>query len=281
MKIVTSPNEMQKVCINATRNKKIIGLVPTMGYLHSGHLSLVRVAKKKSDVVIVSIFVNPTQFGPKEDFKKYPRDFNQDKMLLEKEGCDYIFAPKKKYIYPKDYSTYVEMDKLTSKLEGASRPGHFKGVCTIVAKLFNIVQPDIAVFGQKDAQQAVVIKKMVQDLNFKTKIIVAPTVREKDDLALSSRNKYLSSEERQSATVLYKSLILAKNLIKKGERDSKKIIARMRNLIQKEKDAKIDYIAITDTVNLNNMEKIKGEILISLAVKIGKTRLIDNIKLKV
>jgi pantoate--beta-alanine ligase len=173
------------------------------------------------------------------------------------------------------------MDKLASKLEGASRQGHFKGVCTIVAKLFNIVQPDIAVFGQKDAQQAVIINKMVQDLNFKTKIIVAPTIREKDGLALSSRNKYLSSKERQSAIVLYKSLTLAKNLIEKGARDSKKIIARMRNTIQKEKDAKIDYIAITNAVNLNNMEKIKGEILISLAVKIGKTRLIDNIKLKV
>jgi pantoate--beta-alanine ligase len=281
MKIITLPNRMQEVCTKMQKNGKVIGFVPTMGYLHQGHLSLVRITKKKSDVVVVSIFVNPTQFGAKEDFKRYPRDFNRDKTLLKRERCDYIFAPNIDDIYPQGHSTYVEVEGLTSKLEGASRLGHFKGVCTIVAKLFNIVQPDIAVFGQKDAQQAVVIKRMVEDLNFKTKIIIAPTVREKDGLAQSSRNRYLSLEERKSATVLYKSLILAKSLIKKGEKDAKKIIAKMRNLIGKERKAKTDYIVITDAQNLNDLDKIKGEVLISLAVKIGKTRLIDNIKMKV
>jgi len=259
---------------------KVIGFVPTMGYLHSGHLSLVHIARSKSDVVVASIFVNPAQFGPKEDFKRYPRDFDYDRVLLEKEGCDYVFTPRVTDIYPDGYSTYVEVDGLTRKLEGGCRPGHFKGVCTIVAKLFNIVQPDITVFGQKDAQQAAVIKKMVEDLNFKTGIFIASTIRETDGLALSSRNKYLSSKERESASVLYRSLTLAKNLIESGEKDARKIVAKMKNLIQKEKDAKIDYIAITDILNLDHVDKVKGEILISLAVKIGKTRLIDNIKMK-
>ncbi|MCJ7508015.1 MAG: pantoate--beta-alanine ligase [candidate division Zixibacteria bacterium] len=272
---------MQQIALSLKRKGKKISFVPTMGYLHQGHLSLVRIAKKKSDVVVVSIFVNPTQFGPKEDFKRYPRNFARDKIFLQKEGCDYIFAPRMESIYPQGYSTFVEVDGLSSKLEGASRPGHFKGVTTIVAKLFNIVQPDIAVFGQKDAQQAVVIKKMVEDLNFKTKIIIAPTVREKDGLAQSSRNKYLSLKQRKSATVLYKSLALAKGLIKNGEKDARIIVNKMRRLINKEKDTKIDYIAITDTENLNSIEKIKGEVLISLAVKFGKTRLIDNIKMKI
>jgi pantoate--beta-alanine ligase len=281
MQVVFSPKKMQEIWNKMQKDGKIIGFVPTMGYLHEGHLSLVRIAKKRSDIVVVSIFVNPTQFGPKEDYKRYPRDFARDKILLQKEGCDYIFAPRMESMYPREYSTFVEVDGLSSRIEGASRSGHFKGVTTIVAKLFNIVQPDIAIFGQKDAQQVLVIKKMVKDLNFKTKIIVAPTVREKDGLAQSSRNKYLSPKGRKSATVLYKSLTLAKDLIKKGERNAKIIVNKMRGLINKEKDAKIDYIAITDTKNLNPIEKIKGEVLISLAVKFGKTRLIDDIKMKV
>lgn len=281
MKIITSPEKMQEICNKMQKDGKIIGFVPTMGYLHNGHLSLVRIAKKKSDVVVVSIFVNPAQFGPKEDFKRYPRNFARDKILLQKEGCDYIFAPKMESMYPREYSTFVEVDGLSSKLEGTSRSGHFKGVTTIVAKLFNIVQPDIAVFGQKDAQQAVIIERMVKDLNFKTKVIIAPTVREKDGLAQSSRNKYLSPKQRKSATVLYKSLVLAKGLIKNGEKDARIIVNKMKGLINKEKDAQIDYIAITDTKNLNPIEKIKGEVIISLAVKFGKTRLIDNIKMKI
>ncbi|HEX9917289.1 MAG TPA: pantoate--beta-alanine ligase [candidate division Zixibacteria bacterium] len=281
MKIITSPNRMQEICNKMQRDGKVVGFVPTMGYLHKGHLSLVRVAKKKSDVLVVSIFVNPAQFGPKEDFKRYPRDFARDGDLLKEEGCDYVFAPKTKNMYPESYSTFIEVNGLSSKLEGASRPGHFKGVTTIVAKLFHIVQPDIAVFGQKDAQQVVIINKMVKDLNFKTKIVIAPTVREKDGLAQSSRNKYLSPKQRKDATVLYESLALAKGLIRNGEKDAKTIVNKMRELINKEKGAKIDYIAIANTENLNPIEKIKGEVLISLAVQFGKTRLIDNIKMKI
>jgi pantoate--beta-alanine ligase len=272
---------MQKICRGLKREGKIIGFVPTMGYLHKGHLSLIKVAKRKSDVVVVSIFVNPTQFGPKEDFAKYPRDFKRDRFLLEKEGCDFVFAPRIKDMYPEGYLTYVKAEKITGKLEGAIRPGHFQGVTTVVAKLFNIVQPDIAVFGQKDAQQAVVLKKMVDDLNYGVKMIIAGTVRERDGLALSSRNVYLSKEERKQAKVLYQALRLAKKMIKNGERSPSKIVSKMNKLIDKQPLAEIDYIAITDAHSLELLNKLKGEILISLAVRFGKTRLIDNIKMKV
>jgi len=281
MQVVKSPKKMQKICGELKRKGKIIGFVPTMGYLHEGHLSLIGIAKKRSDVLVVSLFVNPTQFGPKEDFAKYPRDFKRDRSLLEREGCDFAFAPRVKDMYPERYLTYVNVDKITHKLEGVIRPGHFKGVTTIVAKLFNIVQPDVAVFGQKDAQQAVVLKKMVDDLNYGIKMIVAPTVRERDGLALSSRNMYLSRDERKQATVLYQSLREAKRLIGKGERSAAKIIGRMRNLIKKQPLAELDYVAITDANSLELLRKLKGEILISLAVRFGKTRLIDNIKMKV
>ncbi len=272
---------MQKICGGLKREGKIIGFVPTMGYLHKGHLSLIKIAKRKSDVVVVSIFVNPTQFGPKEDFAQYPRDFKRDRLLLEKEGCDFIFAPRIKDMYPEGYLTYVNVDKITHKLEGAIRPGHFQGVTTIVAKLFNIVQPDIAVFGQKDAQQAVVLKKMVDDLNYGVKMIIAQTVRERDGLALSSRNVYLSKEERKQAKVLYQTLRLAKEMISKGERSVSKIVSKMNKLIDKQPLAEIDYIAITDADSLELLNRLKAEILISLAVRFGKTRLIDNIKIKV
>lgn len=258
-----------------------IGFVPTMGYLHKGHLSLIRIAKKKSDVVIVSIFVNPTQFGPREDFHSYPRDFGKDKLLLEQIGCDYLFTPSIKSMYPQGYLTYVDVEKITHRLEGAVRPGHFKGVTTIVAKLFNIVQPDIAVFGQKDAQQAVVLKKMADDLNYGIKMIIAPTVRERDGLACSSRNTYLSNDERKQAKVLYQALRMAKEMIKNGERSASKIASKMNKLIDKQPLAEIDYIAITDANTLELLNKLKGEVLISLAVRFGKTRLIDNIKIKV
>jgi len=281
MQIIRSPKVMQKICRGLKREGKIIGFVPTMGYLHKGHLSLIKVAKRKSDVVVVSIFVNPTQFGPKEDFAKYPRDFKRDRFLLEKEGCDFVFAPRIKDMYPEGYLTYVKAEKITGKLEGAIRPGHFQGVTTVVAKLFNIVQPDIAVFGQKDAQQAVVLKKMVDDLNYGVKMIIAGTVRERDGLALSSRNVYLSKEERKQAKVLYQALRLAKKMIKNGERSPSKIVSKMNKLIDKQPLAEIDYIAITDAHSLELLNKLKGEILISLAVRFGKTRLIDNIKMKV
>jgi pantoate--beta-alanine ligase len=272
---------MQKICGGLKRQGKIISFVPTMGYLHKGHLSLVQIAKKRSDVLVVSIFVNPTQFGPKEDFAKYPRDFKRDKLLLEKEGCDFLFVPRIKDMYPEGYLTYVNVEKITHKLEGAIRPRHFQGVTTVVAKLFNIVQPDIAVFGQKDAQQAVVLKKMVDDLNYGVKMIIAPTVREKNGLALSSRNVYLSKEERKHAKVLYQALRLAKEMIKKGERKASKVVSKMRALINKQPLADVDYIAITDANSLELLNRLKGEILISLAVRFGKTRLIDNIKIKV
>lgn len=281
MEIIRSPKIMQKICTGVKKQGKIIGFVPTMGYFHEGHLSLVRVAKKKSDVLVVSIFVNPTQFGPKDDFKRYPKDLKRDKRLLKEIGCDFLFVPDIKNMYPEGYDTYVEVENLTRLLEGASRPEHFKGVTTIVAKLFNIVQPDIAVFGQKDFQQAVVIKRMVKDLNFFVKIIVAPTIREKSGLALSSRNMYLSFEEKKQALVLYQSLNLAKKMIESGERDSRRIKNRMRRLIQEKPRAKIDYIAINDLETLKPLKEVKGDVLISLAVRVGKTRLIDNIKIKV
>ena len=272
---------MQKISMDLKKKGKTIGFVPTMGYFHEGHLSLMRIAKRKADVLVVSLFVNPTQFGPKEDFKKYPRDLRRDKKLLKELECDYLFYPRMNDMYPQRYETYVELEKSTKILEGGFRPEHFKGVTTIVAKLFNIVLPDVAVFGQKDFQQAVVIKKMVKDLNFPVKIIVAPTIREKSGLALSSRNSYLSEEEKKQALSLFESLNLAKNLIKAGERNSNIVKDKMRKLIRREPEARIDYISINDSETLEPLEKIKGNILISLAVKIGKTRLIDNINMKV
>jgi len=271
---------MQEFALSLKRKSKKISYVPTMGALHQGHLSLVKRAARLGDLVVASIFVNPAQFGPKEDFKKYPRDLKKDKELLQKAGCDLIFAPSIKDIYPEGYLTYMEVEELSQKLEGASRPGHFKGVCTIVAKLFNLVQPDFAIFGQKDAQQAIIIKKMTEDLNFPVRIIVSPTVREKDGLACSSRNSYLYPEERTQAKVLYQALKLGEKLIKAGEKSPKKIVNKMRELINKEKLARIDYIALIDTEKLESVKIIKGEILLSLAVKFGKTRLIDNLKLK-
>jgi pantoate--beta-alanine ligase len=283
MQIVRSPKKMQKICGELKREGKIIGFVPTMGYLHEGHLSLIRIAQKRSDVLVVSVFVNPIQFGPREDFKRYPRDFKRDRLLLE--SClrrdDFVFAPQVKDMYPEGYLTYVNVDKITHKLEGATRPGHFQGVSTVVAKLFNIVCPDVVVFGQKDAQQAVVLKKMVDDLNYGIKIIIAPTIREKDGLATSSRNVYLLKEERKQAKVLYQALREAKKSISKGERSANKIIARMRNLIKKQPLAELDYIAITDAHTLKLLKRLEGEVLISLTVRFKKARLIDNIKIKV
>jgi pantoate--beta-alanine ligase len=283
MRIVRSPKAMQEICKGLKREGKIIGFVPTMGYLHKGHLNLIKIAKRKSDVVVASIFVNPTQFGPKEDFERYPRDFKRDVSLLESRlgRDDFVFAPRRGDMYPNGYLTYVNVDEITQHLEGVIRPGHFRGVSTVVAKLFNIVRPDIAVFGQKDAQQAVVLKKMVDDLNYGVKMIIAGTIRERDGLALSSRNIYLSKEERKQAKILYQALRLAKKMIKKGERSPSRIVSKMIALINKQPWADIDYVAITDAHSLELLNKLKGEVLISLAVRFGKTRLIDNIKMKV
>lgn len=256
---------------------KTIGFVPTMGYLHEGHLSLARTAKKLNDIVVMSIFVNPIQFGPNEDLDSYPRDLQRDEDLAATAGVDVIFYPSAKEMYPDGFAAYVNVEGLTDRLCGAKRPGHFKGVTTVVAKLFGIVKPDMAYFGQKDAQQAVVIKKMVEDLNMDVGIKVLPIAREKDGLAMSSRNKYLSDAERQDAAVLYRSLQAAELLIKGGEKNSKKIIQAIEAAIKAKPAVKIDYIAIVDPNDLRDVDTISGKALVALAVFVGKTRLIDNI----
>lgn len=268
--------EVKEVVKELKSQGKRIGFVPTMGCLHEGHLSLVRESLRKTDFTIVSIFVNPTQFGPKEDFKEYPRDLKKDAEILEREGVDFLFAPDADEIYPKGYKTYVEVHDLQDKLCGRSRPEHFRGVCTVVLKLFNIVHPDISFFGQKDAQQAIVLKRMVKDLDLDVKIEVLPVVREEDGLALSSRNTYLNPEEREAALSLSKSLREAGLMIEKGERDSEKIIQRMREIIGEEPLTKIDYIEIVDMDELSPITRIEKEALIALAAFIGKVRLIDN-----
>lgn len=257
-----------------------VGFVPTMGYLHEGHLSLVRQAREETDTVIVSIFVNPTQFGPKEDFKSYPRDTKRDLAML-KPLTDVVFMPTEAEMYPEGYDTWVVPGDVTERLEGAARPGHFRGVATVVAKLFNIVQPDRAYFGQKDAQQVAVIKKMVTDLNINLEIVACPTVREPDGLAMSSRNIYLNREQRRAATVLYRALTLAQELWEQGEKEAGVIRHKMTELIEKEPLADISYISVADTETLKEMlHRIKPPALVSLAVKFGKTRLIDNIILE-
>ncbi|MDP1852714.1 MAG: pantoate--beta-alanine ligase [Candidatus Omnitrophota bacterium] len=256
---------------------KTIGFVPTMGYLHQGHLSLVRAAKKDCDKVVVSIFVNPAQFGSKEDFRRYPRDLKRDEKLLKQIGVDAIFYPGVKAVYPKGYLTYVSVEKITERLCGKYRPGHFRGVATIVTKLFNIVQPDTAYFGQKDFQQARVIEKIISDLNIPLKVKVVPIVREPDGLAMSSRNVYLSPQERKDAVVLYRSLRNAEASVKRGERVVKVIIRNITKEIKKIAYARIDYVEMADTETLEKVDKINGEVVIALAVWFGKTRLIDNI----
>lgn len=262
------------------QSRGTVGFVPTMGYLHEGHLALVRQARAENSVVVVSIFVNPTQFGPSEDFDRYPRDIPRDLALLEKEGTDVVFMPSAEEMYPKGFSSWVVVEKVTERLEGRSRPGHFRGVATVVNKLFNIVEPTRAYFGQKDAQQVVVIKKMVADLNMNLEIVVVPTVRESDGLAMSSRNVYLNPRERQAATVLFRALSLAKSLRGKGEKNAEIIREAMGSLIKKEPLAEIDYISIADPQTLEELSIIGGPALASLAVRIGKTRLIDNILLE-
>ncbi|MGA2368548.1 MAG: pantoate--beta-alanine ligase [Dehalococcoidia bacterium] len=254
-----------------------VGFVPTMGYLHEGHLELVRQAKNENHVAVVSLFVNPAQFAPHEDFKSYPRDLDRDLALLESIGTDIVFIPGDKDMYPAGYDTWVEVKGITQTLEGRSRPTHFQGVTTVCNKLFNIVQPNRAYFGQKDAQQTLVIEKMVADLNMNLEIVVAPTVREKDGLAMSSRNTYLTAEERAAAPVLYKALQLASDMYGKGERDAILIKNAMTRLISAVPAGKIDYISIADIETLREVNAIRGRVLVSLAVKLGKPRLIDNI----
>lgn len=254
-----------------------LGFVPTMGYLHEGHLMLVRRAKAENEAVAVSIFVNPTQFGPKEDFARYPRDPERDLSLLEKESTDLVFMPDAGKMYPHAFATWVDVERVTERLEGSTRPGHFRGVSTVVAKLFNIVEPNRAYFGEKDAQQVVVIKRMVADLNMNLDVVVVPTHREHDGLAMSSRNVYLNTEERLAALVLWKSLILARQLWSDQERRPESIKQQMAALIQKEPLARIDYISIADPETLEELAETRHTALVSLAVYVGKTRLIDNI----
>ncbi len=281
MRKITSVKEMKATARELKSHGKTIGFVPTMGYLHEGHLSLVRKSIQKAEVTVVSVFVNPAQFGPKEDFKEYPRDLNRDLQILEKEGVDYLFYPDAEEMYPPGYRTYIRVHDLEDKLCGRSRPGFFRGVCTIVLKLFNIVDPDVAFFGQKDAQQAIILQKMVEDLHLDVKIEVLPIVRDEDGLALSSRNEYLNTEEREAALVLSRSLQEAKKIIKAGERRAAVIIKKIEDMISQEPLAKIDYLEIVDLDELKPIEMIKDGSLLALAVWVGKTRLIDNLMIEI
>jgi len=277
MKVFRSSEKLSAAINRIRGNEKSVGFVPTMGALHAGHLSLIKQAAKDNNTVVASIFVNPAQFGPKEDLKKYPRPIKKDLELCRKAGVDFIFLPGNKIMYPQGYSTFVNVEGLSQVLCGAARPGHFRGVTTVVAKLLNIVRPDVLYLGQKDAQQALIIARMIKDLNFPVKVKVMPTIRENDGLALSSRNAYLSKKERNDAVVLSKALLLAQTLIDNGQRQADRIISRIKQLISKKRSARIDYVSIVDLENLMPLKKIKPGCLIALAVKIGRTRLIDNI----
>jgi pantoate--beta-alanine ligase len=276
MRVIESIKEMQSHCESLRLSGKRISFVPTMGYFHEGHLSLMREARMTADHVVVSIYVNPTQFGPKEDFSKYPRDFDRDAAMAKSVGVDVIFFPSNQDMYPGGYQTYVDVEQVTKNLCGMSRPGHFRGVTTICCKLFNIVKPHSAIFGKKDFQQLAAIKRMVADLNLDLEIVGLPTYRELDGLAMSSRNVYLSKEERSSALALVGALKLAQNLYAEGERNAVKIIKQAEKLIENEPFTNIDYIKICDTATLEDVNEIKNEVVMALAVKVGKTRLIDN-----
>ena len=276
MEIVKEIKKMTALSQKWHQAGKIIAFVPTMGYFHQGHLNLIGEGKKQGDVLVVSLFVNPIQFGPKEDLGAYPRDLQRDASLAEKEGTDVLFVPKEKEMYPEGYQTYVEVTQLTKYLCGVSRPGHFKGVTTVVAKLFNIIRPHIAIFGLKDYQQYIVIKRMVRDLNYPIKIIGYPIVRESDGLAMSSRNVYLTSEQRPSALSLYKSLNIAQEMVNKGEKKAKTIIKAVLSFIQKHPYTQIDYVKLCNPETLEDLEEVRGKALLALAVKVGKARLIDN-----
>lgn len=276
MEIIHTVSQMQQTTLEIKLSGRKIGFVPTMGYLHEGHLSLVNTLRNVCDILVVSIFVNPAQFGPGEDFDKYPRDFERDEELLQECGCDILFYPGREEMYPEDYSTFVEVENLTSGLCGGSRPDHFRGVATIVAKLFSITQCHIAAFGQKDGQQVAVIKRMVNDLNIPVEIVVVPIMRESDGLAMSSRNKYLKGEDRISALCLKKSLDMAGNMVNEGKIETRTIIRNMRKFIQLVDGAEIDYIEAVDPENMKPRGKVAGPTMFALAVKIGGVRLIDN-----
>jgi pantoate--beta-alanine ligase len=280
MKICKTIDEMRAASRAARREGKPLGFVPTMGALHEGHLSLVRAAKAKCNVVAVSIFVNPLQFGPTEDLAKYPRTFERDHELLEKEAIDILFAPTPEEMYPAGAVTYVTVERLSEKLCGRSRPGHFRGVTTVVAKLFHIVEPDAAFFGQKDAAQATIIRRMMQDLNLPVEIVVCPIVREPDGLAMSSRNAYLSPQGRKSALVLQRSLTEVKRRFDQGERNLANLIEAGKQVLAQEPAVRLDYLEIVDPDTLDPMQQLTSSALIAVAAFVGNTRLIDNILLK-
>ena len=276
MKVVGTIKEVRELVKEWKKNGETVGFVPTMGYLHEGHGSLITKARENNDKVVVSIFVNPMQFGPTEDLDSYPRDLEKDSKFCESLGADLIFHPEPEEMYHDDFSSYVDMSVLTEELCGLSRPVHFRGVCTVVTKLFNIVQPDNAYFGQKDAQQLAIIKHMVQDLNMDINVVGCPIVREEDGLAKSSRNTYLSPEERKAALILSKTVKLAKELIDAGEKDADVVVAKMKENIETEPMAKIDYVKAVNGLTMQQQKEIKAPMLIAMAVYIGKTRLMDN-----
>lgn len=276
MKIIREVAEMQQTADQLRMQAKRIALVPTMGYLHEGHLSLMQEGEKKADVIVSSIFVNPTQFGPNEDLDAYPRDFEKDESLMQGVGVDIVFYPSVEEIYPEGYQTYVTLEQMTKNLCGASRPIHFRGVATVVTKLFNIVKPHVALFGDKDFQQRVVIQRMARDLNFDMEIVGCPIVREPDGLAMSSRNAYLTPEERSEALAIKASLDAASDLFRKGERRSKPLAARVEEILSAQPGLQIDYIKICDTNTLTDVENMEKEAVLAVAAQVGKTRLIDN-----
>ena len=281
MKIIHSPRQMQQAALRLKRRGRRIAFVPTMGALHRGHLELVKRAKKLGDVVVVSIFVNPTQFAPNEDYSKYPRTWKEDCRACRAEGVDFIFNPGRDEMYPSGFDTYVVPDKIATVLEGAMRPGHFQGVATVVLKLFNIVLPDTAIFGKKDLQQSVVIRQMVRDLNIPVKIVIVPTIRDRDQLALSSRNVYLNQLSRSQALAIPQALFEARRMILAGERSAAKVRNHITSRIVKDGKATVDYVSVANEDTLQEVTKISGRIAISLACRIGGVRLIDNITLKV
>ncbi len=281
MEVVRTISDVRQRVSAARREGKRVGFVPTMGYLHEGHLSLVDLCRERAEYCVVSIFVNPTQFGPGEDYERYPRDPERDRRLLEERGVDLVFAPEVGEMYPEEPLVRFRIEKLADHLCGPRRTGHFPGVLLVVAKLFHIVQPDVAVFGQKDFQQLLIIRRMVRDLNFPVEIVAGPTVREPDGLAMSSRNAYLSPEERARATVLYRSLQRAKALIEGGERSARSVIGAMRAMIEGTPGVHIDYIEIVDLEELRPVERLEGRVAIALAVYVGPARLIDNLVLEI
>ncbi|MGA8283075.1 MAG: pantoate--beta-alanine ligase [Desulfobacterales bacterium] len=276
VEVIPTVEQMQERAENLRRDGRRIACVPTMGFLHDGHLSLMRIAKRRADVLVVSIFVNPAQFGPEEDFETYPRNLERDLDLCAKENVDIVFTPKTAALYPDGYQSYVKLEHLPHHLCGLSRPVFFTGVATVVCKLFNIVRPHTAVFGEKDYQQLLIIRRMVKDLNINTEIIGAPIVREKDGLAMSSRNAYLTPDQRPAALTLYRSLVQARKRVETGERNAARILKEARDLISAQPETDIDYLSICDPETLIDVERIDRTALMALAVKVGKTRLIDN-----